>query len=441
MPKVILIQPSQYDAQTGELLKYKRLFLPSLALPLLAALTPRDWEVEIIYESIENVNFDADCDLVGVGTMGHSMYRAIEIAKAFRKRGKKVFSGGYITSMVSEEIECHVDSVVIGDAEISYPQLLHDFKTTGNIQARYDNPLATLENIPLPRYDLLIKKRIGTMLPVQATRGCPNRCSFCCTACIYEGKYLTRPIEDIMRDIKEIKRLGYGSFYLVDDNIYGRKDFLREFIQQVTPLKMQWSAQCTIEVAKDDEMLQQLVKSGCKILGFGLESVSQESVDLLNKSWIKTDTTSEYLTKIRKAGILLQAGFMIGTDADTAKSITAIYDFVVKNRIAIPYIDILTPAPGSNLYKQLKEQGKILHSDFSKYTGYSCVHKPEKISPNEVEQHLWNLNDKLFSISCIFKRTIFTKYFFKNPLYCIFTMISNLFYRRNYKRRNASIIF
>jgi radical SAM superfamily enzyme YgiQ (UPF0313 family) len=368
------------------------------------------------------------------------MYRAIEIAKEFRKRGKKLFSGGYITSMVPEELEQHVDSIVIGDAEISYPQLLHDFKTTGNMQARYARPLTTLENIPMPRYDLLVKKRIGMMLPVQATRGCPNRCSFCCTACIYEGKYLTRPIEDIIRDIKEIKRLGYKSFYLVDDNIYGRKSFLEEFIRQVTPLKMKWSAQCTIEVAKDDELVRKLVESGCKILGFGLESVSQKSVDLLNKSWVKTAETAAHLTKLRKAGILIQAGFMLGTDADTAESIAAIYDFIVKNKIAIPYIDILTPAPGSNLYKQLQEQGRILHSDFSKYSGYSCVHKPEKISPHEVETLLWNLNDKVFSILCILKRTVFTKYFFKNPIYSLFTMVSNLFYRRNYNNRNASII-
>jgi radical SAM superfamily enzyme YgiQ (UPF0313 family) len=213
------------------------------------------------------------------------MYRAIEIAKEFRKRGKKVFSGGCITSMVPEALDRYVDSIVSGDAEISYPQLLHDFKTTGCIRARYVNPLATLEKIPMPRYDLLVKKRIGTMLPVQATRGCPNRCSFCCTACIYEGKYLTRPVEEIIRDIKEIKRLGYKSFYLVDDNIYGRESFLKEFVRQVTPLKMKWSSQCTIEVAEHDELLQQLVESGCKILGFGLESITQNGVDLLNKSW------------------------------------------------------------------------------------------------------------------------------------------------------------
>jgi radical SAM superfamily enzyme YgiQ (UPF0313 family) len=227
---------------------------------------------------------------------------------------------------------------------------------------------------------------------------------------------------------------------LVDDNIYGRKSFLQEFVRKVTPLKMKWSAQCTIEVAKDEELLRQLVESGCKILGFGLETVSQQGVDLLNKSWVETDKISAYLAKIRKAGILIQAGFMLGTDTDTIESMDAIYDFITQNKIAIPYIDILTPAPGSNLYKQLQKQGRILHSDFSKYSGYSCVHKPEKVSPEEVVYHLWILNDKVFSIPCIIKRTIFTKYFFKNPVYCIFTMVSNLFYRKNYRSRNASII-
>ena len=440
MPKVILIQPSQYDAKTGDLLKYKRLIMPELTFPLLAALTPANWEVELIYEVFENVNFDADCDLVGIRMVGHSTYRGIEIAKEFKKRGKIVFAGGYLSYLIPDMLSEHVDSIIVGDAEISYPQLFRDFETTGRILPKYYNPLTNLENIPLPRYDLLAKKKIGTMLPVQATRGCPNRCSFCCTACIYEGKYLTRPVEDIIRDIKEIKRLGFNSFYLVDDNIYGKKSFFEEFIRQITPLKMEWASQCTIDVAKNDEHIQLLVKSGCKILAFGLESVSQKSVDLLNKSWIKTDKTSEYLTKIRKAGILLQAGFMLGTDDDTVESMMAIYDFIVKNKIAIPFIDILTPAPGSNLYKQLQKQGRILHSDFSKYHGYSCVHKPEKLSPKEVDNHLWSLNDKVFSISCILKRTVFTKHFFKNPKYCFFTLVINFLHRKNYKSRNASIV-
>ena len=440
MPKIILIQPSQYDAKTGELLKYKRLLLPGLTLPLLAALTPANWEVEIIIEAIENVNFDAKCDLVGIRMMGHSMYRGIVIANEFKKRGKTVIAGGNISQMIPEAVAGHVDSIVVGDAEISYPQLLHDFETTGRVCPRYYNPLTGLENIPLPRYDLLMKKKIGIMLPVQATRGCPNRCSFCCTACIYEGKYLTRPVEDIIRDIKEIKRLGFNSFYLIDDNIYGRKSFFEEFIRQLTPLKMQWSSQCTIEVAKEDEIIKKLVQSGCKILAFGLESVSQKSVDSLNKSWVKIDKTSAYLAKIRDAGILLQAGFMLGADADTVESMQATYDFIVKNKIAIPFIDILTPAPGSNLYKQLQQQGRILHSDFSKYNGYSCVYKPEKLSPEEVVNHLWSLNDKVFSIPCILNRTVFTKHFFKNLKYCFFTLIINFLHRKNYKRRNASII-
>jgi len=200
MPRLLLIQPTQYD-HGGKLCKQDRIYLPGLVFPLLAAMAPDRWQIDVRIEVVDEIDFDADVDLVGIGTMGYTMFRALELAREFRRRRKPVFLGGYMASLVAEAALEHVDSVVVGDAEISFPKLLADFEATGRIARKYDHPVASLAGLPVPRYGLLTAKPIGTMLPVQAGRGCPHLCSFCSIACIYQGRYMARPLAEVMRDI------------------------------------------------------------------------------------------------------------------------------------------------------------------------------------------------------------------------------------------------
>ena len=174
--------------------------------------------VELIIEVVDNINYNTDADIVAIGSMGHATFRGLEIAAEFKKRGKTVVMGGYMASLAYKEAMKHVDSVVIGDAEISYPKMLKDFEETGTVEQLYNHPIDELKNLPIPRYELLTQKPIGSMLPVQAGRGCTYTCSFCSIACLYEGKYLFRPVDEVIRDIKEVKRLGFKRFYLIDAN-------------------------------------------------------------------------------------------------------------------------------------------------------------------------------------------------------------------------------
>lgn len=128
MPKLLLIQPTQYGSKTGIPCKQKQIYLPGLGLPLLASYVPKHWNVEILIEVVDDIDFNSDCDIVGIGAMGHAVFRAIDIAKEFRKRGKKVFMGGYMVSILPDFVKEYCDSVVIGDGEISLPMLLNDFE-------------------------------------------------------------------------------------------------------------------------------------------------------------------------------------------------------------------------------------------------------------------------------------------------------------------------
>jgi len=440
MPRLLLIQPTQ-NGPDGIPCKQKRIYLPGLAFPVLASHAPPHWEIEIKIEVIEDIDFDAKVDLVGIGTMGYTIFRGIEIAAEFRRRGIPVFMGGYMASLVPERALEHVDSVVVGDAETAFPHLLADWEQQGRLQPIYREPLASLEGLPLPRYDLLTAKPIGSMLPVQAGRGCPHHCSFCSVACIYQGRYLARPIDEVMRDIHEVRRLGFRGFYLLDDNIVSDPTFLEKLCEQIAPLRMKWASQCSLQLARNPRLLALVRRSGCTMMSFGLESISQEGLDLLGKPWVKVDEHEELLARIEDAGIMASSEMMVGTDSDDEETVRRTYEFVERARIPIPRFYILTPFPGSALWDEMKAQGRLVTEDFRRYSGSEAVHRPKHMSAERLTELYWWLNLKIFSLWSILRRTLFHPRVLRFPLQQIFAFAINLHYRRYVRRRVPPNIF
>lgn len=430
--KLLLIQPTPY-APNGALIKRKKLYFAGLALPLLAALTPGDWEVEIILETIEDVPFDTDAGVIGISSMGHGVLRTIDLAGEFKKRGKTVILGGYMVSLMPEEAGKYCDSVVIGDAEGVWGQVLQDWEA-GNLQPFYKKELPSLDNLPLPRYDLITNKKIGDFLPAQAGRGCPNTCSFCSIFCLYRGKYLRRSIPEVIRDIKHIKSLGYNKFLLLDDNIASDENYLLELCLEIKKLKMRWLGQCALTVAKNDSLLKALKESGCLALSFGLESITQDSLNELNKEWVKTAEFPELIRKIRRAGIEISTEMVVGTDADTVGSIRDTARFIEDNKIIVPRFYILTPIPGTDLFRKLDRQGKIINRNIYSYNGTEAVHKPGKMSPGELTAAYWELYRKIFSIRSIIRRTLFNRNILTRPLNQLFYFLVNMVYREDIKK-------
>jgi len=439
MPKILFIQPTQ-RTKYGRLCKQRKLYLPGLVFPYLAAFTPDNWEVELIIEIIDKIDYESDADVIGIGGMGHAMFRGVEIAKEFKKRNKTVIFGGYMASLFSEYVKPYADAIVKGDAEISFPLLLKDYEN-GTLKEIYDNPLMDMSNLPTPKYELYSKKRIGNMLPVQAGRGCPFICKFCSIASLYKGKYMPRDVEDVIRDIKRVKELGYKQFYLVDDNIIGNKAYFKELCKRMIPLKMKWLSQCSLHIAQDLETLELARKSGCTTLSFGLESINQEGMVKVDKNWIKVKEYKELLRRVSKIGILVSSEMLFGLDGDTVESIKKTYDFVMDVQIPLPKFYILTPIPGTNLFHEYKEQNRLLHEDYEKYTGTQCVHTIASIEKEELDQmYEWFMN-KLFTFRSIFRRTIFNRDFFKNPFKYLFAFGVNLVYRKYVKQGEMPNIF
>lgn len=440
MKKILLIQPSPYDKNHMPI-KKSRLYFVGLAMPLLAAMMPEDWEAEIILEIIDDIPFDTDADLIGISSMGHGVIRSIDIARKFREMGKTVILGGYMASIMAEEALKHCDSLVVGDAELVWQDLLKDYEE-GKLKKIYEKNLEKgYFSTPLPRFDLIMDKKIGNFLPVQAGRGCPNTCSFCSVACLYQGHYIKKPLEEVLRDIKQVKDLGFKKFLLLDDNIFSDREYLDKLLNEIKNLKMQWMSQCDIRIGRDNELLKKLADSGCTTLSFGLESISKESLEGMNKSWANPLEYPDLIKNIHSHGIDVSTEMVVGGEGDSLSSIRATKKFIEDNKITVPRFYILTPIPGTKFFKDMAEQGRIVKEDIYSFDGTEAVHMPNKMTPDQLTNAYWSLYESLFTFKSILKRNIFRKEFFQNPGKYLFYSLVNLFYRYQIKQRITPNIF
>lgn len=440
MKKILLIQPSPYD-QNHRPIKKKRLYFVGLAMPLLAAMMPENWETEIALEIIEDIPMDTDADLVGISTMGHGVLRSIDLAKEFRKRGKTVIMGGYMASIMPEEALKYCDALVVGDAELVWDKLLRDYEN-GELKRVYEDALEKgFFSTPLPRFDLIVKKNIGDFLPVQAGRGCPHTCSFCSVACLYEGRYIKKPLEEVIRDIEQIRSLGFKKILLLDDNIFSDRVYLNQLLHKIKDMNIEWMSQCDIRIGKEDELLKKLKESGCTSLSFGLESISKESLKGMNKGWADPIEYSKLIANIQSHGIDVSTEMVVGGEGDTLESIRQTKDFIEENKISVPRFYILTPFPGTKFFKEIEKQGRFVNHDIYSFDGTKAVYKPANMTADQLTHSYWDLYRRLFTIRSIIKRNIMRKEFLKNPGKYLFYFGVNLYYRYQIRRKITPNIF
>ncbi|MDR1396561.1 MAG: radical SAM protein [Desulfarculales bacterium] len=435
--KVLFIQPTIYDDR-GKLVKKRRLYFVGLAYPLLAALTPADWECEICLETIEDIPFDSNACLIACGGMGHAAKRGLEIAAEFRRRGKTVIAGGPMFSLIPEISSPFFDSVVIGDAEAVWADLIHDFEN-GKLQPFYKKALTRLST-PLPRYELILNKRIGNFLPVQAGRGCPHCCKFCSIYCMYRGTYLKRDIQEVIRDIRHIKSLGFKRFLLLDDNIAADPAYLQQLCEQIAGLDMKWMSQCSLEIARKPDLLDLAAKSGCTTLSFGLESVSRDNLQRIGKEWCHPAEYIELIDIIRASGIEAASEMMIGIEGDTPQTLEDTVDFIVNSGIMMPKFYIMTPIPGTDFYHEMRAAGRLIEEDVYQYSPTRSVISHPSMSAGQITGMFWEIYNQVYSLPRIFRRCLLHGRFLRQPARYLFYLMINLYYRFQIKRKIGPII-
>ncbi|MCL2457313.1 MAG: radical SAM protein [Desulfobulbus sp.] len=435
--KVLFIQPTIYDDR-GHLIKKRKLYFVGLAYPLLAALTPQDWECEICLETIEDIPFNSDASLIACGGMGHAANRSREIAAEFKRQGKAVIAGGPMFSLAPEISGSLFDSVLIGDAEEVWAKLICDFENI-NLKRFYEKKLVSLST-PLPRYDLILPKRIGDFLPVQAGRGCPHRCKFCSIACMYRGAYLKRDIAEVMRDIRHVKSLGFNRFLLLDDNIAADPGYLKKLCREIAGLGMEWMSQCALDIADNQELLELMAQSGCSTLSFGLESVSQSNLEEIGKGWCHPAKYLEQLAKVRESGIEIASEMMVGLDGDTPETLADTVEFTEQSCIITPKFYIMTPIPGTDFYNEMRAAGRLTEEDVCKYTPTRAVIRHPTMTMEEITAMFWEIYNQVYSLRRIVQRCLLHRRFLRRPARYVFYLMVNLYYRYQIKRKIGPII-
>lgn len=404
--RILLIAPTALDWE-GRPITQRKLYLPGLTLAMLAAATPDDCDLTLISESVHAIPWDEPWDLVGLTAMGSGIVRAWQIADEFRRRGRKVVLGGIAISLLGPEPSLeHADAVVLGEADEIWADVVRDAQA-GRLQSVYRPARRPpIESLPLPRYDLMRTPRYGRWRPVQATRGCPFTCDYCSITAYFEQSYRKRPVDQVVRDVREAKRWSSKYIAFIDDNIGVDWNWCAALWEALIPERIIWMSQCSLHIADRPDMLKLAYRSGCRMLSFGVETLSPANLAAHDKAWNRPERYAEAIRRIREHGIDVSTEMIVGMDDDGEDVFDRTFDFLMQNQVSVPRVHILTPIPGTPLWERMKREGRLQLDDFSKFTGGRVVFRPARIAPDDLVRRYWDLYDRLFTRRAILHRVL-----------------------------------
>ena len=387
LKRVLLIFPREKGIKFSNDTLYP---FPILGLTLLASLFPKTYEVKIINEVIEEIDFNADVDLVGITALTCVIKRAYAIADRFRERGVKVILGGVHPSLLPDEAKEHADSVFIGEAEGMLDKVIADFES-GKLQPFYKNrEWSDLKGMPLPRRDLLNKRYRPFFKVIETTRGCPNRCEFCSVPIINGKRYRIRSLEEIDQELSTIIHKKGEYLFLSDDNVTAKEDYAFGLFEIFKRHKVKWMGFTTIKIALNEKLLKAARESGCISLFIGFESLLQENLDNVSKRFVNAKELSNLIKTIQNHQIGIQGAFIFGFDGDEPTIFKKTVEFVQENNIDLPTFSVLTPFPGTPLFSRLEKEERIFDRNWSHYDMSHVVFKPKKMTVRELQEgYLW----------------------------------------------------
>ena len=346
------------------------------------------------------VPFEEPFDLVLVTGMTQQINRAYAICDEFRKKGVYTAIGGIHATIYPLEALRHADTVMTGEGEDTLPRFLRDWEE-GRPQRRYDaKGFVNLAASPVPRYDLTDPSRYASY-SIQTTRGCPRTCSYCTLPVIYGSVYRHKSVEQVVREIRAIKKTDPNAFvFFADDNMFIQKEHAKKLLEAIASENIVWGTQTDISVATQPDILKMLRPSGCRWLFIGFENVSRDSLQLLDENRWKAQMRSRYeelIENIHKAGVYIWGSFLFGTDNDRPGVFEDTLRFVMDNGIYSGSFTILTPLPGTALFEQMKRQGRILDEDWSRYTFWDVVYRPKHMTADQLAQGVAYVYDRFYS--------------------------------------------
>jgi len=411
----------------------RAVWFPKLSLPTIAAYTPETWDVDLVDEAVEDIDFDHPCDMVGLSIMTCYAPRAYEIAAEFRKRGKTVIMGGVHPTYCPDEALQHADAIVCGEAEDLWPQLVADYEA-GMMQRMYKmTSFPSLERYKSPRVELLSPDAYMTRQCSFTTRGCHFDCEFCSVSPFNGKTTRRRPVQEVVTELQNVQRwirselvermrdeplwkafltalrirvgIEDGSIVaFVDDLHNSNRAYCRELWTALKPLKIKWGCQSTLFLGDDEEMVKLAAESGCVSVFVGMESLDEDCLDETNKSFNRVHKFSQEIKMFHDHGIMVNPGIVFGFDNDDESVFERAVDFLTRNQVELAYFNILTPLPGTALFDRYNNAGRIFDRDWSKYDGKHVVFQPSRMTPEQLQDGFYWANHQFYSLPSIWRR-------------------------------------
>ncbi|MFW6150596.1 MAG: B12-binding domain-containing radical SAM protein [Chloroflexota bacterium] len=388
---------------------------PPLGLAMVAATTPPGWEIDLVDENVKPFTY-RDADLVGLTSFTATAPRAYQIASEYRRRGIPTVMGGIHASMVTDEALDYVDTVVRGEAEEVWPQVIADFEQ-GHMERVYQGKYAELPGMAWPRRDLISDGYL--FATIQTSRGCPMDCEFCSVTAFNGHHFRQRPVSEVL---DELESMPQEKVFFVDDNITGFGEAgerrAMELFQGMIDrrLNKQWWCQASIDFGHNEELLRLAAAAGCRMVLLGVEAEDAGALTELGKKLnlkAGVDGYGQLFRRINRHGIAVLGAFISGTDTDTRESIDRRHRYIARNNgINVMQVTFLTPLPGTRLFDRLKREDRLLYTNFpkdwSRYDFTEVLHRPRMIDRYDLMERGYSALKRMYSWPSILRKTFTT---------------------------------
>ena len=356
-----------------------------LTFPTLASLVPADLEVELecFDEGIQEVDDGLDADLVGMTVITGTARRAYELAARFRRRGVPVVLGGPHVTLVPDDAQPHADAIVVGYAEDEWPRLLRHF-AAGRMKRRYvQAPDLDIANRPLPDRSVLPRRRYLTDKVFEAGRGCVHKCDFCVVPAAWGRQPLRKTIDEVVEDLRRTRA---QQAIFVDLNLINDRAWAAALFEALIPLRLSWYGLATTLLCRDLPLLDLAAASGCRGLLMGFESLEPANLRRSAKGFNRPEDFRRVTELLHQRRIALQACFVFGLDDDGEEVFERTARFAVDAGIDLPRFAVVTPFPGTALFRRLEAEGRIRTRDWELYDGQHVVFEPARMSAAALER-------------------------------------------------------
>jgi radical SAM superfamily enzyme YgiQ (UPF0313 family) len=375
-----------------------------LAIAMLSAITPPDIEKRFFDDRLEPIDYDQPTDLVALSVETYTAQRAYQIAARYRAKGIPVVMGGFHPTLVPEDALEHADTIVMGEAEETWPLLLADF-AAGKLQRRYQQQGRPSLASRFPDRSIYRDKAYQPIGLVETARGCTFSCDFCSITQFYQRSHQQRPVAEV---VKEVKDLGQRYIFFTDDNIGVNRERFRELLTALIPLKVLWSGQVSIDIAKDEELLGLMRRSGCMCVLIGFETLNPVVLARMDKAVNRQTTIYETAcSAFRKHGIGIYGTFVFGYDDDGPESFQKTLAFSQRHGFFFTAFNHLVPFPGTPLYARLAKEGRLLHEKWwlsKDYRFGDVAFRVKGMSEQQLASLCYQFRQRFYSPLSILKR-------------------------------------